>query len=85
MSVFCWQESVFRFRPGIIPAYRQMFYQFCDIEIPEIQDLLHKNDGNVSHVSGKILYSVLKIFPASVRRIILFSDLRFYFCRYFCR
>ena len=44
------QESTFKFRPGQFPAYRQMFYQLCDIELPEIQALVHQNDGQVGNV-----------------------------------
>lgn len=28
------------FRPGDIPPFRQMFYQFCDIQVPEVEQLL---------------------------------------------
>ena len=34
------------FRPGLMPAYRQLFYQLCDIEVEEVQQLIHANDGN---------------------------------------
>ncbi|CAH1786889.1 unnamed protein product [Owenia fusiformis] len=40
-----YQESVFKFKPGFVPPYRQMFYQACDIEEEQIQKLLHSNDG----------------------------------------
>ncbi|XP_066955131.1 general transcription factor 3C polypeptide 5 isoform X1 [Macrobrachium rosenbergii] len=33
-------EELYIFRPGMIPPYRQMFYQYCDIQVPEIQKLL---------------------------------------------
>lgn len=33
-------EDLYIFRPGMIPPYRQMFYQYCDIQVPEIQKLL---------------------------------------------
>lgn len=28
------------FRPGYLPPFKQMLYQLCDIEIPEVRDLL---------------------------------------------
>ena len=34
------------FRRGLMPAYRQLFYQLCDIELQEVQQLIHSNDGN---------------------------------------
>jgi len=30
-----------------MPAYRQMFYQVCHVDEPEVQRLLHENDGEV--------------------------------------
>ncbi|XP_045108931.1 general transcription factor 3C polypeptide 5-like isoform X2 [Portunus trituberculatus] len=35
-------EDLYIFRPGMIPPYRQMFYQYCDIQVPEIQKLLEE-------------------------------------------
>ncbi|KAG0704432.1 General transcription factor 3C polypeptide 5 [Chionoecetes opilio] len=35
-------EDLYVFRPGMIPPYRQMFYQYCDIQVPEIQGLLEE-------------------------------------------
>ncbi|XP_023324634.1 general transcription factor 3C polypeptide 5 [Eurytemora carolleeae] len=35
--------DVFKFRKGRIPPYRQMFYQYCDIEIESAQELLERN------------------------------------------
>ena len=42
-----WQEATYIFRPGLVPAYRQMFYQLIDIEEPEVQAIMHENDGQV--------------------------------------
>ena len=42
-------EELYIFRPGMIPPYRQMFYQYCDIHVEEIQKLLERsilNGGN---------------------------------------
>ncbi|XP_042203749.1 general transcription factor 3C polypeptide 5-like isoform X2 [Homarus americanus] len=36
-------EELYIFRPGMIPPYRQMFYQYCDIQVPEIQKLLEES------------------------------------------
>ncbi|KAK7083684.1 General transcription factor 3C polypeptide 5, partial [Halocaridina rubra] len=36
-------EELYVFRPGMIPPYRQMFYQYCDIHVPEIQKLLEES------------------------------------------
>ncbi|KAK7580381.1 hypothetical protein V9T40_001010 [Parthenolecanium corni] len=33
-------ESLYKFKPGFIPPQKQVFYQVCDIEIPEVQDKL---------------------------------------------
>ncbi|XP_076066865.1 general transcription factor IIIC subunit l(2)37Cd [Oratosquilla oratoria] len=35
-------EELYIFRPGTIPPYRQMFYQYCDLHVPEIQVLLEE-------------------------------------------
>jgi len=37
------QIDVFMFRKGRIPPYRQMFYQYCDIQIESAQKLLDEN------------------------------------------
>ncbi|XP_074655257.1 general transcription factor 3C polypeptide 5-like isoform X2 [Tubulanus polymorphus] len=37
--------SSFRFTTDIVPPCRQTFYQICDIEVEEIQEMLHGNDG----------------------------------------
>ncbi|XP_050309800.1 general transcription factor 3C polypeptide 5 [Anthonomus grandis grandis] len=36
------QESYFVFKPNVIPPARQMFYMFCDIHVPEIQEMFRK-------------------------------------------
>ena len=41
------QESTWKFRPGMVPAYRQMFYQLCDVEEDSVQKMLHSNDKKV--------------------------------------
>uniref|UniRef100_A0A8D9AJL1 General transcription factor 3C polypeptide 5 n=1 Tax=Cacopsylla melanoneura TaxID=428564 RepID=A0A8D9AJL1_9HEMI len=33
-------DKYYVYRPGYIPPYRQMFYQLCDIDVPEVTDLL---------------------------------------------
>ncbi|XP_071442743.1 general transcription factor 3C polypeptide 5 [Hetaerina americana] len=33
-------ESLYVFRPGLLPPSMQMFYQYCDLQVPEIQDML---------------------------------------------
>ncbi|XP_049963038.1 general transcription factor 3C polypeptide 5 [Schistocerca serialis cubense] len=35
-------ENVYIFRPGMLPPSRQMFYQFCDLHVPQIQAMLEK-------------------------------------------
>lgn len=35
-------ENVYIFRPGMIPPSRQMFYQYCDLHVPQIQAMLEK-------------------------------------------
>ncbi|RWS08232.1 general transcription factor 3C polypeptide 5-like protein [Dinothrombium tinctorium] len=35
----------FAFRPGIMPACRQQYYQLCDISVDQVQSLIHANDG----------------------------------------
>ncbi|XP_014214781.1 general transcription factor 3C polypeptide 5 [Copidosoma floridanum] len=38
-------ENVYIYRPGMIPPSRQMFYQYCDVHVKEIQDMLDKYLG----------------------------------------
>ncbi|XP_071111591.1 general transcription factor 3C polypeptide 5-like [Haliotis cracherodii] len=41
-------ESTYMFEPDVLPPYRQMFYQLCDVHEEQIQKLLHQNDGQES-------------------------------------
>nr|CAD7464294.1 unnamed protein product [Timema tahoe] len=36
------EQNMYIFRPGMMPPSRQMFYQYCDVLVPEIQDMLEK-------------------------------------------
>lgn len=38
-------ESTYKFRADVLPPFRQMFYQICDIEDEDVQALLIQNDG----------------------------------------
>ncbi|XP_037083418.1 general transcription factor 3C polypeptide 5-like [Pollicipes pollicipes] len=33
-------DTDFAFRPGMVPTARQIFYQYCDIEVPEVSNVL---------------------------------------------
>ncbi|KAM8801618.1 general transcription factor 3C polypeptide 5 isoform 2-T2 [Rhynchonycteris naso] len=39
------KDSVYIFREGTLPPYRQMFYQLCDLNVEELQKIIHRNDG----------------------------------------
>ncbi|KAJ8260686.1 hypothetical protein COCON_G00164090 [Conger conger] len=39
------KEPAYIFREGTLPPYRQMFYQFCDLDVESIKKLIHQNDG----------------------------------------
>lgn len=39
------KDSVYIFREGALPPYRQMFYQLCDLNVDELQKIIHRNDG----------------------------------------
>lgn len=47
------QDASYRFRPGIMPTYRQIFYQLCYIDEPDVQRLVHENDGQETEYSEK--------------------------------
>ncbi|XP_046397978.1 general transcription factor 3C polypeptide 5 [Ischnura elegans] len=34
------KESMYIYRPGLVPPSMQMFYQYCDLQLPEIQEML---------------------------------------------
>ncbi|XP_028664413.2 general transcription factor 3C polypeptide 5 [Erpetoichthys calabaricus] len=38
------KESVYIFREGTLPPYRQMFYQLCDLQVDSLQKIIHQND-----------------------------------------
>lgn len=44
-SKYLLMESVYIFREGMLPPYRQMFYQLCDLDVDKIKEIIHKNDG----------------------------------------
>lgn len=44
-SKYMLKESAYVFREGMLPPYRQMFYQLCDLEVDKIKSIIHKNDG----------------------------------------
>ncbi|KPJ12260.1 hypothetical protein RR48_11516 [Papilio machaon] len=33
-------EGAVRFRPGMAPSQRQIFYQYCDVHLPEVEEIL---------------------------------------------
>ncbi|XP_075116385.1 general transcription factor 3C polypeptide 5 isoform X2 [Leptodactylus fuscus] len=39
------KESVYIFREGNLPPYRQMFYQLCDLNVDSLQEIIKRNDG----------------------------------------
>nr|XP_047909993.1 general transcription factor 3C polypeptide 5 isoform X1 [Anser cygnoides]XP_047909999.1 general transcription factor 3C polypeptide 5 isoform X1 [Anser cygnoides]XP_047910005.1 general transcription factor 3C polypeptide 5 isoform X1 [Anser cygnoides] len=39
------KESIYIFREGALPPYRQMFYQLCDLNVESLQKIIHRNDG----------------------------------------
>ncbi|KAJ6651611.1 hypothetical protein lerEdw1_020791 [Lerista edwardsae] len=39
------KDSVYIFREGSLPPYRQMFYQLCDLNVECLQKIIHRNDG----------------------------------------
>ncbi|GFO00124.1 general transcription factor 3c polypeptide 5 [Plakobranchus ocellatus] len=45
MGVQPLKESVYVYRHGVMPPFRQMRYQVCDIHHPDIQAKCHENDG----------------------------------------
>ncbi|XP_078687071.1 general transcription factor 3C polypeptide 5-like [Branchiostoma floridae x Branchiostoma belcheri] len=47
------KEATYIFRPGMLPAYRQMFYQLCDLHDPRLQVIIHENDGGETECTEK--------------------------------
>lgn len=46
------KDEVYIFRPGTIPPYRQMFYQYCDLLVPEVQRVI--DDTVLTTTRGKL-------------------------------
>ncbi|GAA6099507.1 general transcription factor 3C polypeptide 5 isoform X1 [Tachysurus ichikawai] len=44
-SKYILKDSVYIYREGMLPPYRQMFYQLCDLDVEKIKSIIHKNDG----------------------------------------
>lgn len=47
------KESMFKFRDDLLPAYRQLSYQLKDIELDEVQSIVHKNDGHEPEICSE--------------------------------
>lgn len=47
------KESVYIFREGALPPYRQMFYQLCDLNVESLQKIIHRNDGTESECTER--------------------------------
>lgn len=47
------KDSVYVFREGALPPYRQMFYQLCDLNVEELQRIIHRNDGAESRCTER--------------------------------
>ena len=41
------------FRPGHLSIFKRTNYQLCDIEIPEVQKIIHENDGQETQCTEK--------------------------------
>ncbi|ELU15400.1 hypothetical protein CAPTEDRAFT_224553 [Capitella teleta] len=46
-------SSSFIFNPNVLPMYRQTFYQVMNVEMPEVQALVHANDGEETECSER--------------------------------
>ncbi|KAI2807345.1 hypothetical protein RDWZM_006046 [Blomia tropicalis] len=46
-------ECSYIFRPGLISIFNRTIYQLCDIEIDEVQNIIHANDGKESECTEK--------------------------------
>ncbi|NXI57343.1 TF3C5 factor, partial [Chloroceryle aenea] len=47
------KESIYIFREGALPPYRQMFYQLCDLNVESLQKIIHRNDGAESECTER--------------------------------
>ncbi|XP_024119003.1 general transcription factor 3C polypeptide 5 [Oryzias melastigma] len=39
------KESTYIFREGMLPPYRQMFYQLCDLDVDSIREMIEQSSG----------------------------------------
>ncbi|XP_068104926.1 general transcription factor 3C polypeptide 5 [Hyperolius riggenbachi] len=54
------KESVYVFRDGSLPPYRQMFYQFCDLHVDSLQEIIKRNDGQEAECTERDGWCPLK-------------------------
>ncbi|OCT65361.1 general transcription factor 3C polypeptide 5 [Xenopus laevis] len=47
------KDSVYIFREGSLPPYRQMFYQLCDLNVDSLQAIIQMNEGSESECTEK--------------------------------
>ncbi|KAM6372124.1 general transcription factor 3C polypeptide 5 isoform 2-T2 [Pluvialis apricaria] len=47
------KESIYIFREGALPPYRQMFYQLCDLNVESLQKIIRRNDGTESECTER--------------------------------
>lgn len=58
------QEPVHIYRPDRLPPCRQMFYQICDIQVDEVQDLVKKGKVSITFIRIYDRVSVCNHFPS---------------------
>ncbi|KAM9324309.1 general transcription factor 3C polypeptide 5 [Gastrophryne carolinensis] len=47
------KDSVYIFKAGNLPPYRQMFYQLCDLHVDGLQELIRRNDNAETECSER--------------------------------
>ncbi|KAI5634528.1 RNA polymerase III transcription factor (TF)IIIC subunit domain-containing protein [Phthorimaea operculella] len=80
-------EAAVYFRPGMVPAQRQIFYMLCDVKIPEIEAILapepppgflcHQKRGWLPHNTGEICRDIVFKYVTQALLATHNTDLRF--------
>lgn len=47
------KSDSYKFKVGCFPAFKQTYYQMCDVEVPEVQKIIHSNDGKEKKCSER--------------------------------
>lgn len=69
IEIIIFKEEMFTFKRNSLPVARSIHYQLIDIQLDEVQQMVHSNDGQVSFHLGKCQAN------AWFQRVMIFNEI----------